>query len=52
MTIEIAYLLPEFKKKTICILAANGTCQISMNAPFREKYHTPKNHGLTTSMPP
>jgi hypothetical protein len=36
MTIEIAYLLPEVKMKTICILAAYGTSQISMNAPSRE----------------
>jgi hypothetical protein len=36
MTIEITYLLPEFKTKIICILAANGTSQISMNAPSRE----------------
>jgi hypothetical protein len=33
---EITYLLPEFKTKTICILAAYGTSQISMNAPSRE----------------
>jgi hypothetical protein len=36
MIIEITYLLPEFKTKTICILAANGTSQISMNASSRE----------------
>jgi hypothetical protein len=36
MTIKITYLLPEFKTKTICILVANGTSQISMNAPSRE----------------
>jgi hypothetical protein len=36
MTIEVTYLLPEVETKTICILDAYGTSQISMNAPSRE----------------
>jgi hypothetical protein len=36
VTIEITYLLPEVKTKTIYILAAYGTSQISMNAPSKE----------------
>jgi hypothetical protein len=36
MTIKITYLVPEVKTKTICILAAYGTSQVSMNAPSRE----------------
>jgi hypothetical protein len=36
MTIKITYLPPKIKMKTICILAAYGTSQISMNAPSRE----------------
>jgi hypothetical protein len=36
MIIKITYLLPEFKTKIICILAAIGTSQICMNAPSRE----------------
>jgi hypothetical protein len=36
MAIEVTYLLPEVKTKTIRILAAYGTSQISMNAPSRE----------------
>jgi hypothetical protein len=36
MTIEITYLLSDVKTKTIRILAAYGTSQISMNAPSRE----------------
>jgi hypothetical protein len=36
MAIEVIDLLPEFKTKTICILVAYGTSQISVNAPFRE----------------
>jgi hypothetical protein len=36
VAIEIIDLLPEVKMKTICILAAYGTSQISMNASSRE----------------
>jgi hypothetical protein len=36
MTIEITYLLPKVKTKTICIIAAYGTSKIFMNAPSRE----------------
>jgi hypothetical protein len=36
MTIEITNLPPEVKTKTICILAACGTSQISMKAPSKE----------------
>jgi hypothetical protein len=42
MTIEIIYLLPEFKTKTICILGAYGTSQISMNAPSKENTMGPE----------
>jgi hypothetical protein len=36
ITVKITYLLPEVKMKTICILAAYGTSQISINAQSRE----------------
>jgi hypothetical protein len=38
ITIKITYLFPEFKTKTICILAANGISQISMNNPEKIPY--------------
>jgi hypothetical protein len=36
MAIKVIDLLPEFKTKTIRILVAYETSQISVNAPFRE----------------